>query len=245
MTLENVIEHAAAVGYDALDITGYYFPNYPAVPSDEYINQIKLKAFRCGVTICGTGVKNDFALADPAAREKEKQLVKAWTIVAAKLGANTLRVFSGLKTPEGYTWEQTAQWIAADLDECAEFAKQHGVILALQNHDDFLKTANETENLFSRCKSDNIGLMLDIGSFRKGNPYAEIEQAIPYAISWQIKENVYVDGKETPADFNRIMQLINKYGYCGVVPIEILGSGNEKERSKRMVDQVKAAIVKQ
>ena len=35
-TLESVIDYAAGIGYSGLDITGYYFKGYPAVPSDEY-----------------------------------------------------------------------------------------------------------------------------------------------------------------------------------------------------------------
>ena len=55
-------------GVDALDPTGYYFPGYPKVPADDYIYNLKRTAFVNGVAISGTGVRNDFAVADAAAR---------------------------------------------------------------------------------------------------------------------------------------------------------------------------------
>jgi len=241
MAIYDVIDYAAAIGYEGVDITGYYFKGYPTAPSDDVICSVKLRAFKRGMTICGTAVKNNFALADSVERKKEKQLVKDWVLVASKLGGNTLRIYTGLKTPEGYTWEQTAKWIAADIDECAEFAKKHGIVLAIQNHNDYLKTADDIEHLFSKIKSDNVGLMLDIGSFHVGDPYKQIEQTVKYAVSWQVKEKVFINDVESLTDIPRVMQIIKRSGYCGFVPIETLGKGNEKERVKDMFLRVQAA----
>ena len=65
MTLDDVIDYCAAHNIDGVDMTGYYFPGYPKVPTDEYIYNLKRKAYLNGVTISGTGVRNDFTLADP------------------------------------------------------------------------------------------------------------------------------------------------------------------------------------
>lgn len=239
-TIETIIDYAAEVGFDAVDPTGYYFPGYPNVPSDKYINKLKYKAFRQGIQFSGTGVKNDFALADPSARKKEKQLVKDWIVVAAKLGAPVVRIFTGLRVPEGYTWDQTARWMADDINECGEFAKQYGIMLAIQNHNDFLKTGDEVEKLFSMITSDAVGLMVDIGSYRT-DPYREIEQTVKYAVSWQIKEDVYINGVKTKTDIPRVMEIVRRSGYRGYVPIETLGKGTERERVKGMIRQVRSA----
>ena len=233
-TMESVIDYAASIGYAALDITGYYFGNYPEVPSDSEIFRIKRRAFRRGIQICGTGVRNDFTLADPSALEKEKQLVKDWIIVAAKLGASTLRIFAGNGVPQGSTWHETAVRVASAIDECAEVAARHGIVIAVQNHNDFLKTASDVENLFSLIRSDAVGLMLDIGSYRS-DPYREIEQTVEYAVTWQVKETVFINGEETKTDLRRVMDIIRRKGYCGYVPVEIIGKGNERERVGRMV----------
>jgi len=87
MTIDNLLDYCAGKGFDGVDLTGYYFPGYPAVPSDEFIYNVKRKAFRLGLGISGTGVRNDFTWSDPDKRAGEKQLVKDWIIVAEKLGA--------------------------------------------------------------------------------------------------------------------------------------------------------------
>src|SRR5512133_3359309 len=65
MNLDQLLEFCAANQIDAVDITAYYFPGYPEVPSDEYIYHIKQMAFLLGVEISGTGVRNDFTDPDP------------------------------------------------------------------------------------------------------------------------------------------------------------------------------------
>src|SRR5882672_3094257 len=95
MTLAEVVTFRAQRRVDALDATGYYFPGYPAVPTDDYIYALKRHAFVNGVQLSGTGVRNDFASADPAVRTDSVKLVKDWIVVAQKLGAPVIRVFSG------------------------------------------------------------------------------------------------------------------------------------------------------
>jgi len=78
MTLGGLIDFCAEQGLDALDATGYYFPTYPKVPTDETIYRLKRKAYLNGVAISFTGVKNDFTLPSATARQKEVLLVKDW-----------------------------------------------------------------------------------------------------------------------------------------------------------------------
>src|SRR5215471_14734440 len=101
MSLEEVIDYCAAHDIDGVDTTGYYFPGYPKVPTDEYIYSLKKRAYLNGVTISGTGVRNDFTLSDAAALEGQIQLVRDWVDVTEKIGAAFVRVFSGPRVPEG------------------------------------------------------------------------------------------------------------------------------------------------
>src|SRR5271168_2339646 len=100
MTLDDVVHFCAQHRVDALDATGYYFPGYPQAPTDEYIYNFKKTAYLNGVQISGTGVRNDFAVADADARKRDMKMVKDWIEVASKLGATVLRVFSGRTRPE-------------------------------------------------------------------------------------------------------------------------------------------------
>jgi sugar phosphate isomerase/epimerase len=234
MTLDDVIHFCAQHRVDALDATGYYFPGYPKAPSDEYVYNLKKTAFLNGVQLSGTGVRNDFAVTDPAARKRDVQMVKDWIEVASKLGAPVVRVFSGKARPEGYTFDQALAWMIQDFKECAEYGKQHGVILGLQQHNDFLKTADETIRVIEAVNSSWFGDILDVGSLRAGDPYKEIEKLVPYAVSWQLKEKV---GDEA-TDLVRIKEIINKVGYRGVLPFEALGTGDPRDRIVGFLEKI-------
>jgi sugar phosphate isomerase/epimerase len=226
MTLEDVIDFCAAHDIDGLDATGYYFPGYPKVPDDEYLYNLKRKAYVNGVTISGTGVRNDFTKPDAAARKPEIDLVKDWIVAGEKMGASFVRVFSGPALPQGHTFDQVLEWMVPAFQECADFGRKHGVIVALQHHDDFLKTADETIRVVKAVNSDWFNIVLDVGSVRQGDPYAEIEKLVPYACTWQIKEQVYVNGKATPIDLSKVRAVIEKVGYRGFLPFEALGPGD-------------------
>jgi len=242
MTLADAVEFCAENGVDALDATGYYFPGYPEVPTDEYVYGLKRTAFVNGVAISGTGVRNNFAVADESARRRDVQMVKGWVVVASKLGAPVIRVFSGPERPAGYSFDQALAWMVADFKECAAFGKEHGVVVGLQQHNDFLKTAAETIRVIEAVDSEWFGCILDIGSVRSGDPYAEIEKLLPYAVSWQIKEEVGRNGKAEPVDLGRIKSMIDAHGYRGYVPFEALGPGDARPRVKAFLSKIRSAF---
>jgi sugar phosphate isomerase/epimerase len=237
--MDEMLDYAAQVGFEGIDLTGYYFPGYPEVPPDEYIYHIKHKAFSLGIEICGSGVRNDFAQADPAARMAAMKHVKEWVEVVSKLGGQTLRIFSGNNVPAGHSRTEVFQWVVACINECAEYARNHGVILAIQNHNDFLKTAGQVEELLQAINSEWVGLMLDIGSYQTADPYDEIRQTVKYAITWQIKEEVYINGKATKTDLDKMKTIIDNAGYRGYMPIETLGEGDPKQKIAYMFSEVK------
>ncbi len=166
-------------------------------------------------------------------------MVKDWIEVASKLGAPVIRVFSGKARPEGHRFEQVLEWMIPEFQECAAYGQKHGVIVALQQHNDFLKTADETIRVVQAVHSDWFGVILDVGSLREADPYAEIEKLTPYAVSWQIKETVWYGETQTPIDLLRIKNIIDKVGYRGILPIEALGSGEPKVKVTKFLEQVR------
>lgn len=239
MTLADVVDYCERHAIHALDATGYYFPGYPAAPPDEYIYALKRRAFRKGVSIHGTGVRNDFAVPDAAARQRDVQLVKDWIDVAVKLGASVIRVFSGQRVPEGHTFDGVLEWMVPHFKECAEYGRSRGVIVGLQNHDDFVKTAEETIHIVKAVDSEWFGVVLDVGSLRQRDPYEEIGRLIPYAVSWQLKENVGYGRKETPTDLAKVKAIIERATYRGYLPIETLGPGDPRVKVARFLAEVR------
>ncbi len=240
--LFDVLDFCAEHNFDAIDPTGYYFPAYPEVPSDEYINRFKRHAFLLGLDISGTGVRNDFTQTDPAKRNADIELIKKWIVAAAKLGSPNLRIFAGTTSHEGFSREQAFEWMAQDIKTCCDFGAEHGVMIAIQNHNDFLKTAADVDQIIGMVDSEWLGLNLDIGSYRIHDPYEEIAKNIQHAITWQIKENVWIDGKETPTDFVKLFKIIKKGNYRGYLPLETLGAGDPYQKVPVLLEKVESAL---
>ncbi|GAB3343205.1 hypothetical protein GCM10027299_58600 [Larkinella ripae] len=244
ISLEQVLNFCADLGFAAVDPTAYYFPNYPNLPEDDYVNTIKRKAFRLGLAISGTGVRNDFTLPDFSRRKAEVELVKKWLGFASRLGAPVLRIFAGTgkELQAGYNREQVEKWVVDAIVECTKYAAEQGVVLVLQNHADFIQTADDILSIVQQVNSDWLAVNLDIGSFKIGDPYAHIAKVAPYAATWQIKENVFVNGQEVATDLSRIMQIISQSGYRGYLPIETLGKGDPRVKVTAFYKKVRSAV---
>ena len=242
MSIDDLLDYCAEKGFDGVDITGYYFKGYPVPPADDYIFHVKQKAFRLGLDLGCTGVRNDFTWSDPARRAGEKKLVNEWIVVASKLGAPALRIFAGNLSKENYTWEERAKWIAADITECAEFAGKYGIMLALQNHNDFLKTPEEVEKMLLMVNHKWVGLMLDIGSYHSPDPYKDVEKTVRYAITWQMKEMVFINETQVETDYARIIDIVKKGGYSGYLPLETLGEGDPFQKVDALLSRVRKVL---
>lgn len=235
MSLFQLMDWSAEQGFDAVDLTAYFFPGYPEVPTDEFINSVKKHAHFLGLDISGTGVRNNFADPDPAKRADDVKHVKEWIDVASKLGAPVIRIFAG-PVPEGYEnkWNEVAKYMAESMRECAAYGKLKGVLVGVQNHGDFLKTADETIKLVKMVNSDWFGIIVDTGYFITEDPYVDIEKVMPYAVNFQLKESAFGAASSVKIDLPRIMDIVKRTGYRGYLPIETLSpmGGNKKKKEE-------------
>jgi len=241
-TVEDMMDFCVEHGIEGLDLTAYYLPGYPNVPSDDYLFKLKRKCHQIGLELSGTGCRNDFVFADKSARDREIQLVKNWVDATAKLGAPVLRVFAGKSELPGYSWQQISHWVVDSLKECTEYASKKGVIIGIQNHHDFIKTADQVIEIIERVNSPWCGLILDVGSFRDKDAYSEIKKAIPYAINWQLKETIFSGKTEFPIDLKKTFEIIKESTYRGYIPIETLRKGDPTIIVPEFLAQVKPYI---
>ncbi|MCX6952866.1 MAG: sugar phosphate isomerase/epimerase [Verrucomicrobia bacterium] len=235
LDLFQVCDFAAKVGFDAVDLTGYFFPGYPQAPDAAYLIRLKRHAFNLGLDISGTGVRNDFTAADPATRATGVECIKTWIEVAAKLGAPTVRAFADCQAPFK-TWQQASAnaprekveaWMADAIRECAEHGKKFGVIVAVQNHGDFIATGAEHLSLLKRVDHEWCAALVDTGKYLSPDPYADIALLAPYAVNWQIKETMQSTLKSPRVDLKKLVTIIRQSGYRGYVPIETLAMGRK------------------
>lgn len=230
ITLDGVLDFAAKNKFDAFDPTGYFFPGYPKVPADSYVNNLKKHAADLGVALSGTGVRNNFTTADKEVRATGVAHIKEWVEVAARLGVPVIRVFADTQM-KAQTWQTVSNgasrkdvldWIASDLRDCADHAKKFKVKIGVQNHGDFLATAVQHLELIKAVGSEWCGPIVDTGYFKTPDPYVDIAMIAPHAVNWQVKQSVFGEDSEIPTDMIRLLKIVRKSGYKGYLPIETL-----------------------
>lgn len=241
MSLSDLLEFCAHQRFDGVDLTGYYFQGYPEPPPVEQVRRIKREAFILGLEITGTGVRNDFTVNDPHQLQEEIARVRTWLEVAGDLGAPNLRIFAGRRLEDPERRPEVTRQVVGALRDCLDEAERQGVMLALQNHYEFIETPEQLLGILSAVDSPWLAVNLDIGSFRGPDPYREIETAAPYAVAWQIKELVYPGGIPEAVDLDRVAEILDRSGYRGFVLLETL-EGDPLVRVPTFLNRLRRAL---
>jgi sugar phosphate isomerase/epimerase len=217
MTLDDFIDVCAQCGLEGTELTSYYFPKQVTA---EYLNHLKRKAFLLGLEISGTAVGNNFCFPPGPDRDRQVADVKRWVDYAAAMAAPVIRIFSG-GTPKGRSEEEARQWCIECIEETCDYAGKRGVFLALENHGGLSATAEGLLAIVRAVRSPWFGVNLDTGNFHSADPYAELAQVAPYAITVQVKTEMAPSGsKKQSADLPRIIQILRDVKYRGYVVLE-------------------------
>jgi sugar phosphate isomerase/epimerase len=228
MTLADFLRACRDIGFDGVELTSYYFPTTERT----YLNDLKQLAHKEGLAISGTAVGSDFAQPDASKRLEHVAMTKDWVENSVILGAPTLRVFAGA-VRQGQTEEEAFQATAACLRECAEYAGERGVLLALENHGGLTGTAEGTLRLLQAVDHPALGLNLDFGNFR-GDIYSQFVACAPYAVATHAKPGA----EGNPVDYTRVREIMDAVGYRGFLAIEY----EEEEAPETAVPRFAAAL---
>lgn len=128
------------------------------------IPQVKQRTKDAGLEIAVYSVGNDFF--HPDAKERKQQLteMKHAVNVANALEVNLMRVFSG-NHKKGYDLEDGMDWIIEGLSESADYAQEHGVTLALENHGLMAGRSDQVRHIIDIVDSPALRANLDTGNF--------------------------------------------------------------------------------
>ena len=108
--------------------------------------------------------------------------------------------------------------MADALRQCAEHGEKFGVIVAVQNHGDFLSTGPEHLSLLKRVDHPWCGPLVDTGKYFTDDPYADIAMMVPYAVNWQIKETLGSSLKSPRTDFKKLAKIIHEAAIAATCP---------------------------
>ncbi len=217
LTLADFVVDCARMQLEGTELTSYYFPTNP---TNEYLRTIKDLCFRLGLDVSGTAVGNDFCHPVGAKRDEQIQLVKTWIDRAEILGAPVIRIFSGAAR-EGLSEAEARRLAIAGIEECCDYAGQHGVYLALENHGGLTAKADGMLEIVKAVRSPWFGVNVDSGNFHSADVYAELAKIAPYAVNVQIKVVVQPEGAgKQPSDYSRLASMLRDNGYRGYIVLE-------------------------
>lgn len=239
LDLAGFIDYCAKLGLEGTELTAYYFPTDV---TGEYLAGLKSRAQQAGLAVSGGAIGNDFC--KPAGPELEAQIAQArkWIDVYAQLGAPTIRVFAG-RIPKGDTEAAAIKRCIETLEAVCEYAGSRGVVLALENHGGVTATAAQMLPIVRGVRSRWFGVNFDSGNFREGDdPYAELAQIAPYAVSAQVKVEMVRRGRSEPADLGRIVRLLRDAGYSGWLSLEYEASEDPYQAIPRYTRQLQQII---
>ncbi len=238
LSLDDFITDCANMNLQGTELTSYYFP---PEPTDEYLRHLKQLCFRLGLDVSGTAVRNDFCYPPGTERAGELKHVKRWIDHAEVLGAPVIRIFSG--HARGTSEADAHRLCVEGIEECCQYAGQHGVFLALENHGGLSTTSDGLLSLVRDVKSPWFGVNLDTGNFRSDDVYGDIARLAPYAINVQVKVSVTgAGGKREKSDFGRLAQILKDAGYRGYVVLEFEESEDPTEACPRIMDELRQAF---
>jgi sugar phosphate isomerase/epimerase len=240
MDLFGFVDLAAGLGSDAVELTSYYFPEKV---TPDYLNRLKLHAFRQGLDVSGTAVMNDFCLAPGPEADKEVEHVRTWIGHAAELGAPMIRILSG-NWLQGTSDVELERRVVERIESLLPYAVEKGVILALENHGGGVTvTAEQLLKLVRAVKGENFAVNLDTGNFHGPDPYAEIAQAAPYAVNVQVKTEIRRRGRsKEPADLSRVITILREAKYSGYVVLEYNAPEDPRTAVPRFFKELRALI---
>lgn len=216
MDMFKFLDFCAANDCPGAELTSYYFPPDADLA---YLARVRRHAHVRGITVTGTAVGNDFG--HPPGEERDRQIasVKEWIGKAAVLGAPHIRVFAG--NAHRQPLEESKRHCIAALEECAEVAGRHGILLGIENHGGIVAEADHLIDIVRAVKSPWVGINLDTGNFHTANPYADLAKCALWAINVQFKGKVSAKGRKAePADYARTFQILRDAHYQGWVVLE-------------------------
>jgi L-ribulose-5-phosphate 3-epimerase len=242
--VENVIERAADLGFEGVDILHRQMDLKENAPFDaagrEHCRNLKRLAFRNGLSVVCLSTHQNFVSPNPKSRQAAVAHTLKCLEIASALGAPCMRVNAGrwntipdfdefmkkrgLEPPiAGHTEDEAFEWSIDSLGKCLERAEELGVVLAVENHWGLSRTPEGLNRILAAFDSPFIGALMDTGNFLE-DPYDKLRAIAPRTVFVQAK--TYSGGGlwyTLDLDYAVIAQILADAGYCGYVSLEMEG----------------------
>ena len=236
VTVQEVINHAANLGADGVDVLHVQMDN----ETPEYLTSLRRQAEDNGIELICLSIHQDFVDPDKAGRDKNIEHTRHCIDIAHDLGISYIRLNSGrwntIKSFDelmanrgiepvlpGFTEDDGFNWCIESIMECLPAAEKAGVVLALENHWGLTRTPEGLLRIVNAIDSPWLGVLMDTGNFLE-DPYDKLEEIAAQAVFVQAK--TYYGGGEwytLDLDYPRIAKILKKANYQGYISLEFEG----------------------
>lgn len=216
MTLDDFLDRAAEIGIHGVELTSYYFPE-PITPAE--LHRLARRAWTLGLDITGGAVGNTFTLPPGPDRDRQMDLVRRWIDLTPEMGGRYIRVFAGA-APAGVPDDVARGWVVDCLRQLCPEAGKRGIVLALENHGGVVALPEGMLQIMGAVESEWFGVNLDTGNFHTADPYADLAELAPYAVTTHVKTEMVRGDIREPADLPRIASILRDAGYRGYLHLE-------------------------
>ena len=233
-SVEQVIENALAMGYDAIE---WRLLNGEIIdPVRDYASVVHaVTACRArGLDVCALDTSCSFNHGDAEVRSQQVADLLNWIRLAQEVQVPILRVFGGADAKD--TSSPLAQyaaniWVIDSLFQVASKAEQASVTIALETHDAF-SSAHRVANVLQKINSRHIAALWDSHHpYRVGETVEDVVNALQGHIA-----HVHVkDARKSPTDASgwqlvllgegevpvrQQLSILQQQGYTGYVSVE-------------------------
>ena len=240
--IEKVIDHAASLGFDGVEILHRQMKDESAV----YMNELKRRAWDVGLDLIMLSIHQDFVDPSEVKRQQAIDHTKHCIDLAHQMGIpairlntgrwGTIRSFDDLMASggdepalDGYTDEDAIGWCVDSIRDCLPHAAGAGVVMALENHWGLSTNVENLLRIHREVGDPWLGINMDTGNY-VGDPYPQMESLAPHANIVQAK--TYPGGGvwyTLDLDYQRIASILRAAGFEGYVSLEMEGEAPAEE----------------
>ena len=235
-TVEKVIDHAAVLGFDGVEILHRQMRN----ESSSYMNALKRRAWESGLDLIMLSIHQDFVDPSKKARQEAIDHTKHSIDLAHQMGIPAIRLnrgrwgtiasFDDLMDVQGheppledYCDQEAISWCVDSIRQCLPHAFEAGDVMALENHWGLSTRVSVLLHIHREVGSPWLGITMDTGNY-VGDPYPQMEQLAPHATVVQAK--TYPGGGvwyTLELDYGRIAVILREAEFQGYFSLEMEG----------------------
>ena len=253
--IEKVIENAARIGFDGVEILQRQLKSTNDVP---YFNKLKKLAFDNGLALPFLSIHQNFINPDKRTRGLHIDHTVACIKQAVQLGIPAIRMntgsWPGKRAPNyyqtgiserlpGYTDRDAINWVVDSMAECLKHAEREGIVLCIENHWGLSSNIDLLMEIYDTLSSSpSMGLNVDTGNY-VGDPYPQFRRLVKHANIIQAK--TYYGGGffyDLDLDYDRIAKIMREENFTGYVSLEMEGKENPETAVPKSYAMLKKAL---